>query len=39
MFAGRFGKNFDTDIKKWRLMSVAVVNIAFWVEISTLAFP
>lgn len=39
IFAGRFGKNFDADIKKWRLMSVAVLNLAFWIEITTLAFP
>jgi hypothetical protein len=39
LFASRFGKNFDADIKKWRFMSIAVLNLAFWVEITALACP
>ena len=39
LFASRFGKNFDADIKKWRFMSIAVLNWALWVEITALAYP
>ena len=39
MFAGRYGQNFDSDIKKWRFMSVFVLNMALWIEITALAFP
>lgn len=39
LFAGRYGQNFDSDIKKWRFMSVFVLNIALWIEITALAFP
>ena len=39
MFASRFGKNFDADIKKWRFMSIVVLNLAFWIEITALAMP
>jgi len=39
LFAARFGQNFDSDIKKWRFMSIVVLNLAFWVEITALAFP
>ena len=39
LFAAKFGSNFDADIKKWRFLSIAVLNIAFWIEIMTLAFP
>jgi hypothetical protein len=39
LFASRFAHNFDADIKKWRYMSILVLNLAFWVEITALAFP
>lgn len=38
-FAAKFGKNFDADIKKFRFMSIVVLNIAMWIEITTLAYP
>ena len=31
LFAGRYGKNFDTDIKKWRFMSIFTLNLALWI--------
>ena len=39
MFASRYGKNFDADIKKFRFMSIFTLNAALWIEITTLAFP
>ena len=39
MFASRFGQNFDADIKKWRYLSIVVLNLAFWIEITALAYP
>lgn len=39
LFASKFGKNFDADIKKFRFLSIAVLNIALWIEITALAYP
>jgi hypothetical protein len=39
LFASKFGQNFDADIKKWRFMSIVVLNMAFWIEITALAYP
>lgn len=39
LYASKFGKNFDADIKKFRFMSIFTLNVALWVEIMTLAFP
>ena len=39
MFASRYGKKFDADIKKWRFMSILVLNWAFWIEITALLKP
>jgi hypothetical protein len=39
LYASRFGKNFDADIKKFRFLSIFTLNAAMWIEISTLAFP
>jgi len=39
LFAGRYGKNFDEDIKKWRFMSTVAFNIALYIECLTLQFP
>jgi len=39
IFASRYGKNFDADIKKFRFMSIFALNFALWIEITTLAFP
>ena len=38
-FAARYGQNFDEDIKKWRFMATAAMNVAIYIEISALAFP
>ena len=39
LFASRYGRNFDEDIKKWRFMSMLAMNIAIYIEIMTLRFP
>lgn len=39
MFASRYGRNFDEDIKKWRFMAMIVLNISIYIEILTLKFP
>jgi hypothetical protein len=39
LFASRYGKNFDEDIKKWRFMSNVAFNLALYIECMTLAFP
>jgi hypothetical protein len=39
LFASRYGKNFDEDIKKWRFMSTVAFNIALYIELMTLQFP
>lgn len=39
VFASRYGKNFDADIKKFRFMSIFTLNMALWIEITTLAYP
>lgn len=39
MFAGRYGANFDEDIKKWRFMSILALNLAIYIEITTLMYP
>jgi Vitamin B6 photo-protection and homoeostasis len=36
LFAGRYGENFDEDIKKWRFMSNFALNIAIGIEVMTL---
>jgi glutamate N-acetyltransferase/amino-acid N-acetyltransferase len=39
LFASKFGKNFDADIKKFRFLSILALNISLWIEITTLVFP
>lgn len=39
LFASRYGRNFDEDIKKWRFMAMLAMNIAIYIEIMTLRFP
>jgi hypothetical protein len=39
LFAGRYGQNFDEDIKKWRFMSFVAFNVALYIELMTLRFP
>jgi hypothetical protein len=39
MFAARYGTNFDEDIKKWRFMSMAALNVAVYIEVMTLQYP
>jgi len=39
LFAGRYGNNFDEDIKKWRFMSMFALNVSIYIEIMTLVFP
>ena len=39
LFASRYGKNFDEDIKKWRFMSTVAFNLALYIECMTLQFP
>ena len=39
LFASKYGQNFDSDIKKWRFMSLFCFNMALWVDITTLAYP
>lgn len=38
-FAGRYGGQFDEDIKKWRFFSMSSLNLAVIIEIMTLKFP
>ena len=39
LFAARFARYFDEDIKKWRFMAAASINFGVYLEIMTLAFP
>lgn len=39
MFASRYGKNFDEDIKKWRFLAQVALNIAIYIDILTLKYP
>ncbi len=39
LFASRYGRNFDEDIKKWRFMAMVALNISIYIEILTLRFP
>eukprot|EP00347_Sterkiella_histriomuscorum_P003816 403362828 len=39
LFASRYGRNFDVDIKKWRFMAIFALNISMYIEILTLSFP
>ena len=39
LFASRYGKNFDEDIKKWRFMAMVALNISIYIEIMTLKYP
>lgn len=39
MFASRYGKNFDADIKKWRFYSLFTLNIAMWLDTLALVYP
>jgi hypothetical protein len=39
VFASRYGKNFDADIKKFRFMSIFALNISLWIELTTLIYP
>ncbi|CDW83257.1 UNKNOWN [Stylonychia lemnae] len=39
LFASRYGRNFDEDIKKWRFMAIFALNVAMYIEILTLSFP
>lgn len=39
LFAAKFGKNFDADVKKWRCFSLLAINVSMFIEVSALAFP
>lgn len=39
LFAAKFGKNFDADVKKWRFFSLLSINVSMFIEVSALAFP
>lgn len=39
MFAARYAKNFDEDVKKWRFMAIASFNVAVFIELLTLKYP
>lgn len=39
MFASKYGRNFDEDIKKWRFMAMVALNLSIYIEILTLRFP
>jgi Vitamin B6 photo-protection and homoeostasis len=39
LFASRYGKSFDEDIKKWRFMAQVALNIAIYIDILTLKYP
>ncbi|CAI2361219.1 unnamed protein product [Moneuplotes crassus] len=39
LFAGKYGKSFDEDVKKWRFMCMILFNISIIVEMITLRFP
>ena len=36
LFASRYGKNFDEDIKKWRFMAYVALDTAIYIELTTL---
>jgi len=39
LFAGRYGTNFDEDIKKWRFLSMLTLNASIFIEIMSLKCP
>ena len=39
MFASKYGRNFDEDIKKWRFLAMVALNMSIYIEILTLKFP
>ena len=39
LFAGKYGKSFDEDVKKWRFMCMLLMNVAIIIEMVTLRFP
>lgn len=39
LFAGKFGKSFDEDVKKWRFLCMILMNISIIIEMITLRFP
>jgi hypothetical protein len=39
LFAGKYGSNFDEDIKRWRFLCMILMNISIIVEMTTLRFP
>ena len=39
IFAAKYGNNFDEEVKKWRFMSMLLLNWAIIVEMFTLKFP
>lgn len=39
LFAGKYGTSFDEDVKKWRFMSMLLMNAAIILEMVTLRFP
>jgi hypothetical protein len=39
LFASRYGRNFDEDIKKWRFMAQVALNISIYIDILTLKYP
>lgn len=39
LFAGKYGKSFDQDVKKWRFMCMLLMNLSIIVEMATLRFP
>jgi hypothetical protein len=39
LYASRYGKNFDADVKKFRFLSILTFNLALWLDTLTLLFP
>jgi hypothetical protein len=39
LFAGKYGSNFDEDIKRWRFICMILMNISIIIEMTTLRFP
>lgn len=39
IFAGKYGKSFDQDVKKWRFLAMLAMNVAIIIEMVTLKFP
>ena len=39
IFAGKYGMNFDQDVKKWRFICMLAMNLSIIIEMVTLRFP